>query len=60
MKKTFIRMIYGVPLVRLVKKNKDWWVETRESETSDVWTIVGGPFSSEEMAYDQACEICEF
>lgn len=52
--------IVGVPLVRVVKQNKVWYVQTREDENSDVWTSIGEEYYSEDEALDQASVICEF
>jgi hypothetical protein len=52
--------IAGVPLVRVAKQYKAWYVQTRQDENSDNWTTVSEPFSSKDEALDQASVICEF
>lgn len=52
--------IVGVPLVRVVKQNKVWYVQTREDENSDAWTSIGEEYYSKDEALDQASVICEF
>lgn len=52
--------ITGVPLVRVIKQHRDWYVQTRQDENSNNWTTVSEPFSSKDEALDQASVICEF
>ena len=52
--------ITGVPLVRVIKQDKAWYVQTRENENSDVWTSIGEECYSKDEALDQASVICGF
>lgn len=52
--------ITGVPLVRVIKQHKAWYVQWRQDENSDNWTIASEPFSSKEEALEQASVICGF
>lgn len=55
-----VKMFCGVPLARVIKQGKFWHVQTREEETSNIWTTVSEPFSTLDQALDAAPIICEF
>jgi hypothetical protein len=50
----------GVPLVRVKKEQKNWFVQMREDENSSDWKNIGEPFSTKEQAIEEAPYLCEF
>jgi hypothetical protein len=50
----------GVPLVRVIKREKLWYVQQRENEASKDWSDVGDPCETKDEALDVAPERCEF
>lgn len=55
-----IVLFYGVPLVRVIKVDRLWQVQLRDSETSDDWQCIGNPYKTREQAVEAAPYLCEF
>lgn len=52
--------ITGVPLVRVAKINKLWYVQQRENESTEDWLVMSEPFQTKDEALDEAPVLCGF